>query len=208
MTEPLAIHGYVLAGGASSRFGTDKALVELQGKPMLVRTCELLSTVCKRIAIVAPVEKFKNSQCETIADRWPGEGPLGGILTALLDSGAKTGAASWNLILSCDMPFLTTEWLTFLAQRALQSRAQIVLPRSSKGMEPLGACWRTDAAESILAAFNAGTRKITDSLRDVTVEVLDENDWKRFDTSGRLFWNMNTLADFEEARRAMDTGHP
>jgi hypothetical protein len=46
-------------------------------------------------------------------------------------------------------------------------------------------------------------RKITEALKQLETEVLDERDWKRFDTSGRLFWNMNTLADCEEARRIL-----
>ncbi len=84
MTGARNLRGYVLAGGASSRFGSDKALVELQGKSMLARTAGLLANVCGTVAIVAQKNKLKDSSTETIADRWPGEGPLGGILTALL----------------------------------------------------------------------------------------------------------------------------
>jgi molybdopterin-guanine dinucleotide biosynthesis protein A len=199
------IRGYVLAGGASSRFGTDKALVELQGKSMLTRTTELLRNVCRDVAIVAPENKLSNSSVETILDRWPGEGPLGGILTALLDAKEKSPANSWSLILSCDMPFLTRDWLAFFAQRALQCASEAVVPQSAHGLEPLCACWKSSAHELISTAFNSGTRKVTDALRKLRMEVLDEKDWKRFDSSGRLFWNMNTFADYEEARRAMTT---
>jgi GTP:adenosylcobinamide-phosphate guanylyltransferase len=55
----------------------------------------------------------------------------------------------------------------------------------------------------MLPNFEAGTRKITEALNVLHVEVLDEKDWKRFDTNGRLFWNMNTAADYEEARRVL-----
>lgn len=205
MSSALNIRGYVLAGGASSRFGTDKALAELQGKSMLTRTTELLASVCRNMAIVAPENKLGNSSVETILDRWPGEGPLGGILTALLHAKEKSPAHSWSLILSCDMPFLTHDWLAFLTQHALQSASEAVVPQSAHGLEPLCTCWKISALESVSAAFNSGTRKVTDALRKLRVEVLDEKDWKRFDSSGRLFWNMNTLADYEEARRALTT---
>ncbi len=197
------VRGYVLAGGASSRFGTDKALAELQGKSMITRTVDLLGSVCSSVAIVAPVNKVTDSSIETVPDRWPGEGPLGGILTALLHAREKDTKESWNLVVSCDMPFLTTEWLCFLAWRASESRAEAAIPKSAQGWEPLCSCWLASATEMILPLFEAGTRKITEALNVLHVEILDERDWKRFDSSGRLFWNMNTVEDYEEARRVI-----
>jgi molybdopterin-guanine dinucleotide biosynthesis protein A len=201
--NPPRIIGYVLAGGASSRFGTDKALAEFQGQTMLARTAKMLSTAARTVKIVSPTPKVNDVDCETIPDRWPREGPLGGIVTALLDAQVKSGMNAWCLIISCDMPFLTAEWLGFLARRALQSGAEAVVPKSAQGWEPLCACWRVSAAEIILPNFEAGTRKVTEALNTLRVEVLDEKDWKRFDTGGRLFCNMNTVADYEEARRVI-----
>jgi len=196
-------HGYVLAGGASSRFGTDKALSELQGETILARTVKLVAAVTSSVKIVSPVVKVMAEKFETIPDRWPGEGPLGGILTALLDRKTGADANSWNLIVSCDMPFLSKEWLRLLIERALKSDAEAVVPKSANGWEPLCACWRVSAVDMILPNFEAGTRKITEALNVLHVEVLDEKDWKRFDTNGRLFWNMNTRADYEEACRVL-----
>ena len=198
------VRGYVLAGGASSRFGTDKALAEFQGQTMLARTAKLLSTAISNVKIVSPTAKLPDAAYKTIPDRWPGEGPLGGILTALLDAQSETNTNAWCLIVSCDMPFLTAEWLRFLPERAVQSEAEAIVPKSAKGWEPLCACWRVSAAEIVLPSFEAGTRKITEALNALHVEVLDEKDWKRFDSDGRLFWNMNTPADYEEAMRMLE----
>lgn len=203
MNEQRKISGYVLAGGASSRFGKDKALTELQGKSMLARTVDLVSVACEDVSVVAASNKLVNTAVETILDRWPGEGPLGGILTALLDAKGISSQNAWSLIVSCDMPFLTVEWLSFLSERAKQSGAEVVVPRSSHGWEPLCACWQTSAAEILTPLFEAGTRKVMEALNALHMEVLDEKDWKRFDTNGRLFWNMNTVADYEEARRVI-----
>jgi molybdopterin-guanine dinucleotide biosynthesis protein A len=199
--EPIV--GYVLAGGASSRFGRDKALAELQGQTMLLRTAKLVAAVSSTVKIVSPTAKIAGAEYETVADRWPGEGPLGGILTALVDANKLVGEKAAALIVSCDMPFLTRNWLGFLAGRASESGAEAIVPRSAQGWEPLCSCWRVSALELVLPLFEAGTRKITDALNVLRVEVLDEKDWKRFDNGGRLFWNMNTLADYEEARRVL-----
>src|SRR5271157_1987490 len=79
----MSVFGYVQAGGGSTRFGADKATVELAGKSMLARTCELLAPICTSVRIVAPTDKYPDAPVPVLADKWPGEGPLGGILTAL-----------------------------------------------------------------------------------------------------------------------------
>ena len=211
----MSIHGFVQAGGGSTRFGTDKALVELAGKTMLRRTGELLESVCDLVTIVAPVGKYADAPWPLLHDRWPGEGPLGGILTALLllndqasslvaQASSRT-AQSIALILSCDMPFLTREFLVYLCARASGSRALVVVPQqSATGLEPLCACWNSRAVAGVQAAFESGVRKVTEAMKRLPMEVLDESAWKRFDTGNRLFWNMNTPADYEQARRTLE----
>jgi molybdopterin-guanine dinucleotide biosynthesis protein A len=205
--------GYVLAGGASRRFGTDKALVELGGKPMLARMLGLVDyavsrqeLTCKALVIGA-AEKYDTVWTLCVEDRWPGEGPLGGIVTALLHTRENTPESEWNLIVSCDMPFLTADWLRYTVERALKSETQVVFAHSEQGPEPLCACWRTDAVETLQAAFERGVRKVTEGISLLRAEVLDEGDWKRFDSAGRLFWNMNTAADYAEAQRIVEAEH-
>lgn len=198
------VAGYILAGGASSRFGRDKALVELGGEAMLERTCELMAKATgAEPTIVGEAASYREFGAVCITDRWPGEGPLGGIVTALLHAQEVWPKGNWNLILSCDMPFLTLEWLAHLCERAGRSEAQAVLARSAKGLEPLCACWRTDAVEALRRGFERGLRKMTDGIALLSSEMLDEDEWKRFDNSGRLFWNMNTPEDYEAARRVL-----
>lgn len=196
---------YVLAGGASSRFGRDKALVHFGETPLLLQIVELAESCASDVSVVAGAQKYGElgGELEIIKDRWPGEGPLGGIITALEHAATTDPACRWNLILSCDMPFLTREWLEFLVDRARTSAAetQVILPHSTHGPEPLCACYRTDAAGALKTVFERGVRKVTEALKQVRMEVLDESAWKRFDSAGRLFWNMNTPADFQEAQR-------
>jgi molybdenum cofactor guanylyltransferase len=202
--DEATVAGYVLAGGGSTRFGRDKALVEVGGTPMLGRMIELMRRVTKEVKIVAAANKYAAFGVTMVEDRWPGQGPLGGIITALEDAAQGTGRPEWNLILSCDMPFLTREWLAFLGEHAVRSKAEVVFPHSGSGPEPLCACWQTAAAAKLRSGFESGVRKVTAGIALLRAEVLDEADWKRFDGAGRLFWNMNTAADYDEARRIVD----
>jgi molybdopterin-guanine dinucleotide biosynthesis protein A len=196
-----AVRGYVLAGGASSRFGSDKALAEIGGRTLLARMSELIESVAGYVNVVAAVGRYHDFGAPTIPDRWPGEGPLGGIITALDATEGVDRGMEWNLIVSCDMPFLAREWLSYMLQRAFSSDAEAIVPESERGPEPLCACWRTSAVGKLQGAFDQGVRKVTDAMARLRIEVLDETHWKRFDIAGRLFWNMNTQQDYEEAVR-------
>src|SRR2546421_12906263 len=127
----VGVAGYILAGGGSRRFGRDKALAEVGGRPMLVRMIELLQSVTRPVKIVAVPSKYAAFGAEIVEDRWPGEGPFGGIITALEDAAKSPRGCEWNLIVGCDMPFLTQDWLQFLASRAAKSNAQVVFPDSA-----------------------------------------------------------------------------
>jgi molybdopterin-guanine dinucleotide biosynthesis protein A len=200
----ISTYGYVQAGGASTRFGSDKALASFGGKTLLMRTAELVAAVCAEVKIVSSSEAHARSGIAILRDGWPGEGPLGGILTAMGETRRISQGSAWSLIVSCDMPFLTREWLEFLCERASKSAAQVVVPESANGLEPLCACWRSDALGSLEIAFGEGVRKVTQAMKRLPMEVLDEQAWKRFDTEGRLFWNMNTPEDYAEAKRILE----
>jgi molybdopterin-guanine dinucleotide biosynthesis protein A len=174
---------------------------------MLARMAAVIAeSGIREVRVVGEVEKYDGFGSQCVADRWPREGPLGGIITALANSVAAEPRIEWNLIVSCDMPFLTAEWLKYLVKRAEASDAQVVLARSEHGLEPLCACWRTDAIDILETAFERGVRKVTEGISLLRTEVLDERDWKRFDNAGRLFWNMNMQADYEEAKRVLHEG--
>jgi molybdenum cofactor guanylyltransferase len=212
----VTFHGFVQAGGGSRRFGTDKALVKLAGKSMLQRTGELLASVCDDVMVVSAPGRYLDSPWPVLPDGWPGEGPLGGILTALHHingspdlfgaRGTEHVPRSCAMILSCDMPFLTVEFLEFLIERAKASEAQVVVPEQSGRLEPLCACWRAASAEAVQRVFDSGVRKVSEAMKHLSMEVLDEQVWKRFDSDNRLFWNMNTFEDYETALRVLENG--
>lgn len=90
---------YILAGGQSRRFGSDKARATLDGKPLILHVADGLRLFASSITAVAQVpEKYSDLGLRTIADLQPALGPVGGLLTALADC-----AAPWLLLTSCDL---------------------------------------------------------------------------------------------------------
>jgi molybdopterin-guanine dinucleotide biosynthesis protein A len=179
------VEGFILAGGESSRMGRDKALLELDGMPLVVRAARLLQSVVGAPTVVGYREEFGALGLRTIADDAPGAGPLGGIATAL-----RVARAPWSLIVACDLPYLTQAWLEFLTSRAMNKR----------GAEPLCAVYHKRAEKVIQEALGRGTRKITDALSGARIEAIEPREWKAFDTEGVLFKNMNLPGDYEESK--------
>jgi molybdenum cofactor guanylyltransferase len=108
------IAGFILAGGRSSRMGRDKAMLEIDGVTMMDRAIDLLRRVGIEPAVVGSFDESSlRVGVPVIPDDWPGAGPLGGIATAL-----RYSQTPWNLVIACDTPYLTTEWLEFLKDRA------------------------------------------------------------------------------------------
>jgi molybdopterin-guanine dinucleotide biosynthesis protein A len=197
-----AVGGFILAGGESSRMGVDKGLLEIAGVAMIVRAARLVESVVGAPAgvVVVTPEKYRGLGLRAIADDWPGCGPLGGIATAL-----RASDAEWNLIVACDLPYLTRAWLEYLLQRARDSDAEAVVPMNltpanKRGAEPLCAVYHKGCEPAIRRGLEQGVRKVTDGLAELRVEMIEPVKWKGFDSDGLLFKNVNTPADYEEAK--------
>jgi len=184
--------------------GKAKGLLEFGGEPLLVRTAHLLEPLVARVTVVGAAELCGALGLHAIADgnfgsdaeSELGRVPLVGIATAL-----SATPTIWNLILACDLPYLTAEWLDWLLRCAMDSDCQIIMPRTSGGLEPLAAVYRRECAAPIAAALARGVRKVTDALEQFQIEFVSEQDWRQIDPAGRVLRNMNTPEDYEEARK-------
>lgn len=201
MAGDLQITAFVLAGGESSRMGRDKALMSLNGVPLVVGAVRLAGSVAPGATVIGAPERLAGLGLKIVPDDHAGAGPLGGIATAL-----RSTAAAWNLILACDLPYLTKAWLEFLVQRALASDVDVVLPMNDRGAEPLCAMYQKRCEPQIRAAIERGTRKVTDGLAGLGIETIEPAEWKAFDSDGLLFKNINSPADYEEAKARLE-GH-
>lgn len=186
---------FILAGGRSSRIGKPKGLLPLAGRPLIFHMAHLLKTVGETPVIVGRQSEYSGLGFQVIPDDRRNLGPLGGICTAL-----RVASHDWSLIVGCDLPFLTRKWLEFLIAHALASPADVVIPLNERGYEPLCAMYHRRAYGPISAALARGVRKITDGFSELALATIAPSEWKAFDPRGRLFKNINTPADYEQAR--------
>jgi molybdopterin-guanine dinucleotide biosynthesis protein A len=193
------VEAFILAGGASSRMGRDKALVEIGGALLLVRTARLLEPLAATVTVIGPPERYASLGLRVAPDDSTGLGPLAGMATAL-----RISRSEWNLIVGCDLPYLRSEWLEWLIRRALVSSADALVPKTVRGLEPLCAIYRARCAPTLAAAIAAGVRKVTDALSELEIEELTPNHWQAVHPGNAILRNMNTPADYEEARARLE----
>lgn len=179
--------------------GSPKGLLEIEGQPLVLRAANLLARLCNSVTVVGPPERYQHLGIAVIADERPEIGPLGGILTALAHS-----EYPWNLIVACDLPHLSAEWLRYLAERAGCSKARVLLPESAAGPEPLCAVYHREAVGTIRAAVERGVFKVTRALEGLPVEIISPAEICAFDPRGVLFQNLNTRDDYERARAELE----
>jgi molybdopterin-guanine dinucleotide biosynthesis protein A len=196
------VAGFILAGGVSSRMGRDKGLLDFGGVPLVLHTARLLEPLVSQVTVVGSPGKYAKLGLREIADGAqaqcgldrPGSGPLAGIATAL----AAT-RSSWNLIVACDLPYLTSNWLEWLLSRALRSRGEAVVPRTERGIEPLAAVYSRECGRPIAAALARGVRKVSDAIEELRADFVYPREWRGIDPSGLVLRNMNAPEDYEEA---------
>jgi molybdopterin-guanine dinucleotide biosynthesis protein A len=183
--------GFVLAGGMSTRMGTDKAFLIFDGQTLLDCALIVMQTVCDRVTIVGDPSKFAKYQAgSVIADIFPGCGPLAGIHSALVHS-----VAELNLMLAVDMPFVTAELLSFLFAVAEKNAAVVTVPRVNHGLQPLCAVYRRDFAAAAERALRAGNYKIDALFSSVSTYVIQAAELAAAGFSARNFFNVNTPQD-------------
>jgi len=178
--------GYVLVGGRSSRMGRDKALLPFRGGALVESVAREVAAAAGSAVLVGNSARYARFGYAVIPDRYPGEGPLGGILTALAHT-----TAEWNLVVACDMPALSAELLRqILDAAAVQSAADALVPTGPAGLpEPLCAAYHRRACAALERAFANGERKITAAFSGMPVVL-----WPMAEMA--QFQNVNTPEDW------------
>ncbi len=170
--------------------GADKALIEVGDQPLAQRVAARIGQVCGQVSLVGEPERYGGLGLPVVPDRFPGQGPLAGIEAAL---GAT--AADWNLVVACDMPSLDTGILEALfAAAAAGPGADGAAPAYGDGrVEPLCAVLHTRCHAAILAALEAGVRRVTEALARLELRYIPV-------ATDRSFANLNTPEDLERFR--------
>jgi molybdopterin-guanine dinucleotide biosynthesis protein A len=177
--------GYVLVGGRSTRMGRDKALLRYRGGCLVESVAAAVASAAGGVTLIGNPAIYTHLGFPVIPDRFPGEGPLTGILTALAHS-----TADWNLVVACDMPEVTVATLSRLLDAAGEQAADVLVPAGPSGLlEPLCAVYHRRSYPALQAAFDKGVRKVTAAFEGMKTVVFHV-------TEAASFHNVNTPDDW------------
>jgi len=168
----VVFRGVVLAGGASRRMGRDKALIEIDGRPMAAIAADALTAAGARTVSVigGDATALARHGLHTVTDRYPGEGPLGALLTAFA-AGTPHSEDELVMVLTCDLPQVDASVVVpVLHALAAHPEAAAAAPRLGGRWQLLSAAYRPAAVRSpAQAAFDAGERAVRAGLHGLVV---------------------------------------
>ncbi|MGD9558554.1 MAG: molybdenum cofactor guanylyltransferase [Mangrovibacterium sp.] len=184
------VTGIILAGGQSKRMGTNKAFVRINGKLMIDLVFDALKQVSPHIILSVGSEIIHYKNLPVAQDIFPGSGPLGGIYSALQKSGTEM-----NLVLSCDLPFVSAELLNFLVEDAAAHHADVTLPIDEYGgWQPLCAIYRKSILPQLEKAVLHRELKLKTMIEKVNSRKISIGKTHRT-YHPDAFFNMNTPED-------------
>ena len=188
MTNHSACGAIVLAGGRSSRLGQDKALVQVDGQPLVqwlpARLSEWLSPV---LVVTDRVDRYSITSPQ-VADAFPETGPLGGLATGLQALRAPAAFAC-----ACDMPLIRAEMISLLC--AALPGYDMVIPERGGRLEPLCAVYSTTCLPAIHRLLVDRKLRLAGVAAEVRTRVVPEATWRTIDPDGDSFLSINTPAD-------------
>ncbi len=192
----------IQAGGQSSRMGEDKALKNFLGRPLIQRVIERLSPIADELIVTTNrPEDYSFLSLRLFPDLKPDRGALGGLYTAIACASSPVVA-----VVACDMPFASATLIKAANRLLLEEEADVVIPKSEEGYEPIHAVYRRETClPTIEAAIAADLWKVIAWFPQVKVRVLTSDEIKRYDPQGLAFWNVNTPEEFIEAERLAQT---
>jgi molybdopterin-guanine dinucleotide biosynthesis protein A len=203
MHKVFPMGGFVLVGGQSQRMGRDKALLELQGQPLFLRTVELLRPHVAEVTLLGPPARYARFGIAVLPDRYPGRGPLAALCTGL-----ESSPYEWNVFLACDLPFLEPRFLDFLLGLALGSDFEAVVPQPDAGWQPLCAAYHRRCLPVMQQSLERANAGIVDALPSLRVDALGPDTLGEFSTCLQMFKNVNTPEEWEEVQRELRAAAP
>lgn len=184
------VTGVVLAGGKSSRFGSNKALADYKGQPMLKHICDILSPLCQNIFVSGEYPEYEELGIKTYPDQISDIGPLGGIYSSIQHT-----TASRLLILTCDMPLVSTRLLRELLD---QQQSDIVL--FEKDQQPLLFPMLLSNNQKVKDAIDENIRTNRYAIRKL-LDKIDKHYVSIKETDSHLFSNLNYTSEYESLTR-------
>ena len=191
MTRP-SLLGAVLAGGKSRRYGRDKSLDLIAGKPLAVRAAETLAEVFPSVVVVSSSKRVV-TDWPHVPDLREGYGPLAGVEAAL--QYAADEALDGVFVLACDLPLVDASIVQSVTLALGEQKVVAPQRKAFPGVEPLCAAYHISCLETVVDALERGelaVHQIFETLRGRVVRLPEES-----------FLNVNTPADREVAIAAL-----
>jgi len=188
----------IQSGGQSSRMGEDKALKNFLGRPLIQRVIERVTPIADEIIVTTNrIEEYAFLGLRLVPDIKPGRGALGGLYTAV-----ASASHPFVGVVACDMPFASAALLEAATRLMVQEEADVVIPKSDEGYEPIHAVYRRETClPAIETAIDADLWKVIAWFPQVRVRTLTPDEIKLHDPAGLAFWNVNTPEEFAEAEK-------
>jgi len=185
---------FILAGGASSRMGTDKSQLLFERQTFTERIADTLRKVTDSVTVVG--RTLSDSSLPSVPDVYPQWGALGGLHAAL-----TAATREWAIVVACDLPFVTSELFSHLATLRLDHDA--VVPIQPDGRpQPLAAFYRVEPCRRrATELIEMGQRRPLDLLETVKTRWVAFDEIRNLDQSEWFFVNINTPKDYDEAIR-------
>lgn len=193
---------FVLAGGRSSRMGSDKALLPIGGMNLLQIAVAKAREVSPRTLIVGSQERYARYG-DVIEDIIPGCGPLSGIHAAL-----STTQSELNLILSVDMPLISQDFLRWLTQTAASGDELVIVAEAHGRAQPLCSVFRRAAIAQVENALRTGEYKVDRLFSVLPTRLVAETEWRAAGFLPDIFRNVNTPEEYEAVVTGMEVLPP
>ena len=166
--------------------GTDKGLTEFEGHPLVTHVIEKLKTVTSQILIISQHGAYEQFGFPCYPDIYPDKGPLSGIYSGLMHS-----ETSKNLLVACDMPFLSTQLLENLVKNG--GYEDVLLTEHKGKAEPLCSIYDKKCSSHFKSLILEGQLKITDAFNGLSIRTIsfDHEPWFK----GNEFANLNSMEE-------------
>jgi len=188
------LQAFILAGGASSRMGTDKSQLPLDGQTFTERIAETLLKLTDSVFVVG---RQAESGLPCVPDVYAQWGALGGLHAAL-----TACKREWAIVVACDLPFVTAELFSFLAEKRVGHEAVVPIQEDGRP-QPLAALYRVDPClQRATELIEAGRRRPLDLIEAVKTCRVSFAEIRNLDQAERFFVNINTPSDYYEATRS------
>ena len=179
------VTGVVLAGGRSSRYGKNKALVKIHGTPLIERVLNAMNSIFHHVIIITNTpDEYSYLNLPMYQDIIKGLGPLGGVYTGL-----KMIPDNAGFFVACDMPFLNRDLIRYIVE--IKVDFDVVVPRASGNIEALHGIYTKRCRGKIKSLIDSGTYQIFRFFSEVSVRYVDDDEIMRFDPDLRSFLNIN-----------------